>query len=159
MVELAREVLLRDDEIDSLNRETFKRLISAMADHPDQADRALCLTNISKHLERVGDHAVNIAKAARRLSDTQPLPEIRELSEMVQITREMLADALAAYVTRNTGTARMVCVTDDKVDHAIALLQDVCGNLADPATGIAFVIPVSRVVGLAPELGDEGDLA
>lgn len=61
-IELAREVLLRDDEIDSLNRETFKRLISAMADHPDQADRALCLTNISKHLERVGDHAVNIAE-------------------------------------------------------------------------------------------------
>ena len=49
--------------------------------------------------------------------DTQPLPEIRELSEMVQITREMLADSLAAYVTRNAGTARMVCVTDDKVDE------------------------------------------
>jgi hypothetical protein len=46
-------------------------------------------------------------------------------------------------------------VSDDKVDDAIALLQDVCGNLEAPATGIAFSVPVSRVVGLAPELGGE----
>jgi len=46
-------------------------------------------------------------------------------------------------------------VSDDKVDPAMALLQDVCGNLAAPATGIAFALPVSRVVGLAPELGGE----
>lgn len=46
-------------------------------------------------------------------------------------------------------------VEDDKVEPAIALLQDVSGNLNDPATGIAFTIPVTRVVGLAPELGGE----
>lgn len=40
------------------------------------------------------------------------------------------------------------------VEPALALLQDVCGSLAAPATGIAFVLPVERVVGLAPELGD-----
>ena len=50
-------------------------------------------------------------------------------------------------------------ITDEKVGPALALLQDVCGNLQDPATGIAFTIPVNRVVGLAPELGDEADLA
>jgi hypothetical protein len=46
-------------------------------------------------------------------------------------------------------------VIDDPemVDRAIALLQDVCGRFDDPATGIAFTIPVNRVVGLAPELG------
>ena len=41
---------------------------------------------------------------------------------------------------------------DAKVRRAIALLQQVCGNLDDPATGIAFTLPVHRVVGLAPEL-------
>lgn len=45
-------------------------------------------------------------------------------------------------------------VIDDprKVTDAIALLQEVCGRFDDPATGIAFTIPVSHVVGLAPEL-------
>jgi nitrogen regulatory protein PII len=42
------------------------------------------------------------------------------------------------------------------VDTALELLKDVCGDLASPATGIAFVLPLERVVGLAPELGDQG---
>ena len=41
------------------------------------------------------------------------------------------------------------------VDEAIDLLQDVFGDLNDPATGIVFTLPVDRVVGLAPELGGE----
>jgi nitrogen regulatory protein P-II 1 len=41
----------------------------------------------------------------------------------------------------------------EKVEQAIALLQDVCGRF-DPATGIAMTVPVTRVVGLAPELGE-----
>jgi len=47
--------------------------------------------------------------------------------------------------------------SDEKVDGAIALLQEICGDLDNPATGIVFTIPVSRVTGLAPELG-AGDL-
>ena len=47
-------------------------------------------------------------------------------------------------------------VADEKLEPAFALLQDVCGNLEDPATGIAFSLPVSKVVGLAPELGEGG---
>ncbi len=46
-------------------------------------------------------------------------------------------------------------VADDRVEPALALLQDVCGNLSNPATGIAFTVSLDRVVGLAPELGDE----
>jgi nitrogen regulatory protein P-II 1 len=43
----------------------------------------------------------------------------------------------------------------DKVDQALQLLREICGNLEDPATGIVFTLPVTRVVGLAPELGQE----
>ena len=45
-------------------------------------------------------------------------------------------------------------VADDKVDAAIALMQEVCGSLETPGAGIAFTIPVSRVVGLAAELDE-----
>lgn len=44
---------------------------------------------------------------------------------------------------------------DDKVDQVIAVLQEICGNFEVPATGIVFTVPVTRVVGLSPELGDE----
>jgi len=46
-------------------------------------------------------------------------------------------------------------IEDEKVEPAIALLQEVCGDLAAPATGIAFTLPLDRVVGLAPELGED----
>jgi nitrogen regulatory protein PII len=50
-------------------------------------------------------------------------------------------------------------IEDEKVEPTIALLQEVCGDLTAPATGIAFTIPLGRVVGLAPELGgDDGSI-
>ncbi len=46
---------------------------------------------------------------------------------------------------------------DEKVDGVLNLLREICGDLDNPATGIAFTIPITRVVGLAPEIGDEKD--
>jgi phosphate transport system protein len=51
------------------------------------------------------------------MSKMSPMPEVPEIAEMADITGEMLADSLASYVSRNPGTARMVCVRDDKVDN------------------------------------------
>lgn len=115
----AEEVARRDDRVDELEMEIDDRVIELLAlQQPMASDlRQIVTTNkISNDLERMGDHAVNISKAAKRLTDSPPLPEIRELSEMAEITEGMVSDALASYVSRNPGTARMVCLTDDKVD-------------------------------------------
>jgi len=115
----AADIIEADARVDDLEVEIDARVLELLALHQPMAGdlRQIIASNkTANDLERVGDHAVNIAKAARRLADTHPLPDLRELHEMVQITREMLADALAAYVSRNSGTARMVCATDDKVD-------------------------------------------
>jgi len=63
---------------------------------------------------------------------------------------------LQAFLAGSRPQNRMIfsVVPEPLVGSVLALLQDVCGNLASPATGIAFVLPVERVVGLAPELGD-----
>lgn len=115
----AEKLKREDDRVDELEVEIDERVMELLALFQPMASdlRQIITTNkISNDLERVGDHAVNIAKAARRLAGTPPLPELRELGEMAGITREMLSDSLAAYVSRNPGTARMVCITDDKVD-------------------------------------------
>lgn len=67
--------------------------------------------------------------------------------------------ALAARSRPRNFTIFSVIGEDEKVDQVIALLQDICGSLEDPATGIVFTLPVSRVVGLAPELGEEREEA
>lgn len=51
-------------------------------------------------------------------------------------------------------TVFAVIQDEAKVDAALALLQDVCGSLDQPGTGIAFTVPVTRVVGLKPEMAD-----
>lgn len=59
---LARTLAERDREVDALNREAFDNWIAAMSAYPDQVTRALALTSISKHLERIADHAVNLGE-------------------------------------------------------------------------------------------------
>ena len=115
----AEEVARRDDRVDELEMEIDERVIELLAlQQPMASDlRQIVTTNkISNDLERMGDHAANISEDAKRLTEAPPLPEIRELSEMAEITEGMVSDALASYVSRNPGTARMVCLTDDKVD-------------------------------------------
>lgn len=64
-------------------------------------------------------------------------------------------ETLASLSRPQNQTIFSVIREDDKVDAVIALLQEICGNLEAPATGIAFTVPVSRAVGLAPEFGFE----
>ena len=45
-------------------------------------------------------------------------------------------------------------VHDDRVDAVMELLQRICGDLSDPMTGIAFTVPLDRVVGLAAPLSE-----
>lgn len=63
-VELGRAVVPRDEELDELNRIASRRLIQRMAEDPDQLRGYLNLMFIARHLERVGDHATNIAEDA-----------------------------------------------------------------------------------------------
>jgi nitrogen regulatory protein P-II 1 len=54
--------------------------------------------------------------------------------------------------SRPTNQTLFSVIDEDKVDAAIGLIQEVCGSLDSPGAGIVFTLPVSRVVGLAPEL-------
>ena len=60
--DLAREVLLRDDRLDALKAKIADVLTACMAQDPDSVPRALDLLLISRYLERIGDHATNIAE-------------------------------------------------------------------------------------------------
>ena len=60
--ELARDVLRRDDEVDELKDQVFRELLTYMMADPGTIQRALSLILISRNLERVADHATNIAE-------------------------------------------------------------------------------------------------
>lgn len=58
----ARAVLTRDDELDALNVKVTDELVDMMKKDPSSISRALTIMLISRNLERIGDHATNIAE-------------------------------------------------------------------------------------------------
>lgn len=60
--ELAEEVVDRDDEVDALNYQIYRELLSYMVEDPSTISRATRVLFVSKNLERVADHATNIAE-------------------------------------------------------------------------------------------------
>ncbi len=63
-VDLGRALVPRDDKLDELNRAASRKLIARMAEDPEQLRGYLNLIFVSRCLERVGDHATNIAEDA-----------------------------------------------------------------------------------------------
>lgn len=61
---LAQKVLNADDEVDAFKDQIFRELLTYMMSDPGTIPRALALILISRNLERVGDHATNIAEEA-----------------------------------------------------------------------------------------------
>ena len=59
---LAREVLTRDDLVDNLNWQVFNELLFFMIQDPKTVSRAVKITYVSKYIERIADHATNIAE-------------------------------------------------------------------------------------------------
>ena len=59
---LARAILARDDEVDQLKDQVFRVLLTYMMADPGTIERALALILVSRHLERIADHATNIAE-------------------------------------------------------------------------------------------------
>jgi len=59
---LARDVLTRDDMVDNLNWQVFNELLFFMIQDPKTVSRAVKITYVSKYIERIADHATNIAE-------------------------------------------------------------------------------------------------
>jgi phosphate transport system protein len=77
-VELARTVLQRDDEVDSLKDQVFRELLTYMMADPGTIARALSLILISRNLERIADHATNVAEDVIFLVEARDVRHRRE---------------------------------------------------------------------------------
>jgi phosphate transport system protein len=59
---LAQDVRLKDDEVDQINREIYDHVKLAILEHPDKGGYLINLFSIARNLERIADHATNIAE-------------------------------------------------------------------------------------------------
>jgi phosphate transport system protein len=115
----AESVILGDRELDAMEVEVDERCIHLLALQQPLARDLRLITmamKISNDLERVGDHAVNIAQAAEHLVGHPPVAPLPEIEEMARLARGMLSDALDDFVREDAAAARDVCSRDDTVD-------------------------------------------
>jgi phosphate transport system protein len=115
----AAQVIANDRVIDELELELEEQCVSLLALQQPMARDLRMLTSalkIANDLERVGDHAVNIAQSAERLAQSRPITPEPEIIEMARLSRVMLSDAIEAFIRGDAVAGREICRRDDKVD-------------------------------------------
>jgi phosphate transport system protein len=115
----ARAVIADDEGIDRMEVAIEEQAVSLLAlQQPVAVDLRFLVAalKINNDLERIGDHAVNIAEGAERLAETQPMKPFVDLQYMSEVAMSMLKDSLDAFVNRDADLARKVIRRDDILD-------------------------------------------
>jgi phosphate transport system protein len=117
---LAETAVQSDKAIDTLQREIEEMAISMIARRQPMADdlrHIMAALHITRDLERIGDHAKNIAKRALAIASEQyPKPLMSGLRHMVERALRQLKDVLDAYAERNAELALAVWRADEQID-------------------------------------------
>ncbi|QAT40127.1 phosphate signaling complex protein PhoU [Clostridium sp. JN-9] len=116
---LANTVIKNDDLVDNLQKEIESKCIILIArEQPLAIDLRTIFTSIKlvTDLERMADHAVDIAKIARILKNEKFIKELIDIPKMADIVQNMIKESLDAYVEGNVDKAYDVCEMDDQID-------------------------------------------
>jgi len=118
--EKAEAVIAADRELDRMEVEVEELAISLLALQQPMARDLRFLVGaikVSSDVERIGDHAVNIAQCTVRLVEQRSMaPATPALTDMARRARRMLSDALDAFIRADGALGRAIGKADDEVD-------------------------------------------
>lgn len=134
-VGLAEEIIAKDDVVDEYNfriEQTCLKLLALQQPVARDLRTIAAALYIIKDVERMGDYALDIAKAARKLAGIEPVKPLVTIPQMAQIVQNMLRGSLQAFVDSDINAISEIARKDDEVDalyrkvrdELIALLQD-----------------------------------
>jgi len=148
---LAKEVMTGDDAIDALRLAIENRCVRLIAtQQPIARDLRTLVTGIKiiLNLERMGDHAVDIARAAMCVCKHLPPEPMETIPRMARLVQQMLKDGLDAYVYDDINKARAMCLTDDEVDelfnHTFSALVEYMENNPHTVACVAYLLMIAR---------------
>ena len=163
----AEAVLQGDRDVDQLEIEVERLAVELLAlQQPMARDLRFIVMaiKISSDLERVGDHAVNIAQCALRMG-TVPASFLPDpaIEDMARRARRMLSDALDAFIRGDGALGRDVCRRDDQVDalHDSVFRIMLTHMMSDPRTinpSLELLLVsrnLERVADLATNIGED----
>ncbi len=117
---LAERIIEGDERINSLEVQVDNAIVDLLAlQQPVAIDLRLILAaqKINNDLERIGDHAVNIAESAIALSEMPRGNQFLELPRMTELTQSMLRNALDGFIHRDAHLGMSVLAEDDTIDN------------------------------------------
>lgn len=118
-LELAQKVIDNDEIVDDMQKEIENRAIKLIAmQQPLAVDlrTIFTTTKIVTDLERIADHAVDIAKVVKRLKNDKYIKSLIDIPKMGELVKEMIKESLDAYIEGNTENAYKTCRKDDDID-------------------------------------------
>jgi phosphate transport system protein len=163
----AEEVISGDKRVNELEVEIEQRAIRLLALQQPMARDLRFLVGaikIASDLERVGDHAVNIAQSAVRLVDyggrLTPAPEIED---MARRSRLMLSQGIDAFIRGDGALGREVCKADDAVDaihdsvfrSLLTHMMESARNITPSLELLLVSRNLERVADLATNIGED----
>jgi phosphate transport system protein len=163
----AEAVIEADRELDTMELELESAALELLAlQQPMARDLRFIVSaiKVTSDLERVGDHAVNIAQSAQRLAaQGATLKPDPTLEDMARRARAMLSDAIDAFLRGDAALGRDVCSRDDQVDsmHESVFRILLTHMMADPRTiGLSVEYlnvsrNIERVADLATNIGED----
>ncbi len=119
-VEKALVVIENDSKVDKLEEEINDFAILLIAKQSPVATdlrRIMATLKNATDLERMADHAVNIAKATIRIGSESFLKPLEDIPKMHRLALEMLRDSLKAFNEKDLILAKKISEIDDKVDQ------------------------------------------
>jgi phosphate transport system protein len=137
--DVAREVLRRDDTIDEIEVEIDRQCIDIIALRQPAARDLRFVFSVAKMtpvLERIADHACNIARAAIDLNNEPELKRTVELQQMADHASAMLRAALDAFTTGDAQSAREIIKRDWEINELYnRVFRDLIGKMvSEPLT-------------------------
>ena len=116
---LAEEIIKSDERVNDMEIDIDNQCIRILAlYHPEAEDlrTVTMIMKINNDLERIGDHAVNIAEMIIYLADKPPVKPLIDIPKMAEKAIEMLQESLDSFVNKDSDLAVQVCKKDDEVD-------------------------------------------
>ncbi|HST20701.1 MAG TPA: phosphate signaling complex protein PhoU [Blastocatellia bacterium] len=117
--DLAERVIREDDTLDQLEVEIDQMCVDIMVLKQPAASDLRFVVSVARTapmVERIGDHAVNIAKHALSLNNEPELDQAFDISMIGRVVQEMLVDGLDAFTSGDPERARVTIARDDDVD-------------------------------------------
>lgn len=156
--DLASEVIRRDEELDQTELEIDEICQDLIAlQQPAARDLRFLITalKINPELERMGDLAANIAERSIELAEEPPLKPLIDIPRMGEIAREMVHDALNAFIERDATAAREVIRRDDLLDALMEqLFRELLSYMMDDPHAIGRSIRLSMIAKYLERIGD-----